>query len=149
MKTRTTKSQYAQALDLLTRYLALRDHSRYELQSKLSKRFEPEIVSQVLAEAEAAGWIAEDAVIAERAARSWRNKLKSRRYIEGQLKKRHLPLPARDPESEMQTARALLEKRFGPARELSFDDKGKAYRYMKYRGFDDRTIRMVLNGQEF
>lgn len=149
MTTRTAKTEYARALDLLTRYMALRDHSRHELKQKMSKKFELALIQQVIADADANGWIPPEEVIAERAARAWRGRLKSRRYIEGQLRKRQLPLPARDSENEAATARELIEKKFGPATELSYDDKGKAYRFMKYRGFDDRTIRMVLNGQEF
>lgn len=149
MKTRTAKTEYARALDLLTRYMALRDHSRHELQQKMSKRFELSLIQQVIADADANGWIPPEEVIAERAARAWSSRLKSRRYIEGQLRKRHLPLPPRDLETETANARELLERKYGPPSALSFDDKGKAYRFMKYRGFDDRTIRMVLNGQDF
>ncbi len=149
MKTRTAKTEYALALDQLTRYLTVRDHSRFELQQKLAKKFDLTLIEQVLAEAGANGLIAPEEEISERAERALRGRLKSRAYIEGQLRKRGLPVPAGDPELEIATARALVEKKFGPATELSYDDKGKAYRFMKYRGFDDHTIRMVLNGQDF
>jgi SOS response regulatory protein OraA/RecX len=149
MTTRTTnKSDYSRALDLLTRYLALRDHSRFELEQKLGRKFERELVERVLNEAAESGWITPDAVIAERTLKAYQARLKSRRYIEGQLRKKRLPVPQRDSAGEFTVARELLERKFGPAKELSFDDKGKAYRFMKYRGFDDRTIRMVLSGQE-
>ena len=147
MKTRTTKTQYALALDLLTRYLALRDHSRFELQQKLAKKFEATLVQQVLADAD--GLIPPEEVIAERAEKAFRGRLKSHRYIEGQLRKRRLPVPAPNSELEKETARELLEKKFGDLSALSYDEKGKAYRFMKYRDFDDRTIRMVLNVQDF
>ena len=42
MEPETNKSDYTRALNLLTRYLAMRDHSRFELQTKLGKRFAAE-----------------------------------------------------------------------------------------------------------
>ncbi len=149
MKTRIAKTEYARALDLLTQYLALRDHSRHELQQKMSRKFEPTLIQQVIAEADANGWIPPEVLIAERAAQVWNSRLKSRSYIEGQLRKRHLPLPPSDLETEATKARELIEKKYGPPSELNDEDKSKAYRFMKYRGFDDHTIRMVLNGQDF
>jgi SOS response regulatory protein OraA/RecX len=147
MKT-TTKSEYSRAVDSLSRYLALRDHSRHELQSKLRRRFAPELVEQVIAEAEERNLIAPPEQISERAALAWQRRLKSRRYIEAQLLKRRLPLPPRDDTQELETVRALVERKFGPANDLSYEDKGKVYRYLKFRGFDDRSIGKVLNGQE-
>lgn len=144
MKTRT-KDEYAQALDRMTRYLALRDHSRYELQQKLSRVFSPEIVAKVLDEADGNGWLAPEEVIAERAARALARKHKSQRYIEGALRKRKLPVPPRDDDAELEKIRELVERKFGTATGLSFTDKAKAFRFLKYRGFDDRNIRQVLN----
>ncbi len=148
MKTRTTKTEYARALDLVTRYLALRDHSRFELRQKLSRRFETELIERVMTDADESGWIPSEEVIAQRTALAYQRRLKSRRYIEGQLKKRRLPVPARDSEKEADGVRALLEKKFGQVTGLSYEDKGKAYRYLSYRGFDGATIQKVLNGKE-
>jgi SOS response regulatory protein OraA/RecX len=144
MRTKT-KNEYTQALDRMTRYLALRDHSRYELQQKLSRAFSEEIVARVLDEADANGWLAPEEVIAERAARALGRKFKSQRYIEGALRKRRLPVPPRDNEAELEKIRDLVERKFGPAADLSFEEKAKAFRFLKYRGFDDRSIRQVLN----
>jgi SOS response regulatory protein OraA/RecX len=144
MKTRI-KDEYALALDRMTRYLALRDHSRHELQQKLRRAFSDEIVTRVLEEAEGHGWLAAEEVIAERAARALGTKCKSRRYIEGALRKRRLPVPPRDDKAELEKIRALLQRKFGSATELSLDDKAKAVRFLKYRGFEDRSIRQVLN----
>lgn len=144
MKTKT-RDEYTRARDRISRYLALRDHSRYELQQKLSRFFSEEIVARVLNEAESHGWIAPEEVIAERAAKALSRKCKSQRYIEGALRKRRLPIPPRDTENEIDKIRQLVERKFGPAAELSFEEKAKAFRFLKYRGFDDRSIRQVLN----
>lgn len=143
--TRTTnKSEYTQALDLLTRYLALRDHSRLELQQKLSRRFDAALVEQVLNDADAKGWMGVPEEIAARAALVWQRRKKSRRYVEEQLQKRGLPLPAHDEVAELENARMLLVRKFGPPEDLSDEDRQKAHRFLEYRGFADQLIRTVL-----
>lgn len=147
MTTRTNKSEYSRALDLLTRYLALRDHSRHELRQKLSKRFASELIEKLLSEADENGWLTPEEKIAAQAALAWQRRMKSRRYIEGQLRKRKLPLPPRDDETELENVRALVERKFGPPHELSYEERAKAYRFLRYRGFDDRTIGKVFHAQ--
>lgn len=145
--TKSNRSEYARALDLLTRYLALRDHSRLELERKLSRRFEADLVARVLEEADAHGWIGEPEDIAARAASALQRRMKSRRYVEGQLRKRGLPLPPRDDEKELANARALIERKFGAPTDLSFEERARAFRFLKYRGFEDRLIRMVFHAE--
>ncbi|MGE0527770.1 MAG: regulatory protein RecX [Bdellovibrionales bacterium] len=151
------RALYARAQDALTRYLALRDHSRFELRTKLLRRFPPEVVDRVLAEADENGWLPSEEIMAKRAVESYERKLKSRRYIEGQLRKRGLPVPdattasefepeVEEESVEVQKARALVERKFG-AHKLSFEERAKAFRYLKYRGFEDRWIRQVLSGK--
>jgi SOS response regulatory protein OraA/RecX len=129
----------------MNRYLALRDHSRFELQQKLLRRFEAEVVDKVLAEAEERGWLPSEEAVAVQIAAMYARQNKSRRYIEGQLRKRRLPVPAADGDAEVEKVRALLERRFGPPGDLSFEERAKAFRFLKYRGFDDRWIKQVLN----
>lgn len=139
-------SPESRARNSLARHLARRDHSRGELREKLSKRFEPDVVEKVLDEAEARGWLASEQVIAERLIAALRRKFKSRRYIEAQLRRRGLPW-VDDGDSqgvEVDNARALVEKKFGPPRELSREDRERAYRFLRYRGFEDRWIRQVF-----
>lgn len=140
-----TRDEYSRALDRITRYLAARDHSRFELRQKLNRFFSEDVVAQVLAEAENRGWIASEETIATRAAAALGRKGKSQRYIESALKKRRLPVPERDTDAELEKIRQLVERKFGTAAELSFEDKAKAFRFLKYRGFDDHSIRQVLN----
>lgn len=139
------RSDLSRARDRISWYLAQRDHSRFELRTKLSRAFPPEIVDQVMNEAEEHRLIAPEDEIAARMALSLQRRNKSRMYIEGQLRKKRLPLPAFDDEAELESVRTVLERKFGPAHELSFEQRTKAYRFLKYRGFKDRWIRQVLN----
>lgn len=131
----------------MTRYLALRDHSRGELRSKLSRRYESEIVDRLLAEADDHGWLASDESVAERTVAALIRKNKSQRYIQNQLRKRHLPVVKVDQDSELESARTLLERKMGSATGLTWEQKGKAQRFLAYRGFSSQTIRKVLNGE--
>lgn len=97
-----------------------------------------------MTEAEENGWLVSEEQIAERLVLAFERRQKSRRYIEGQLKKRRLPIPKGEAENETEIARRLVERKFG-IEKLSFVDKAKAYRFLKYRGFEDRAINEVLN----
>ncbi len=139
-----TKAEYLKALEALTRYLAVRDHSPWELKCKLERRFDEQTVNRVLTEARENGWLAPDETLAENLAESLKRKNKSRRYIVEQLRRRRLPVIALSSEGEIEKIRTLLNKKFGGT-SLNFEDKTKAIRFLKYRGFEDRAIRQVLN----
>lgn len=138
------KVRYLRALDGLTRLLALRDHSRFELRQKLSRRHEKDVIDQVMNEAEESGWLLPEAEVAEKAAAALGRKLKSRRYIEGSLRKKQLAPPPKEEGAEEEKIRQLVEKKFGTEK-MNFEERNKAYRFLRYRGFDDRAIRTVLN----
>ena len=137
------KNEYAQALESLTRALAHRDHSRFELQQKLLRKFDASLVERVIGEAEANGWLASEELVAERLVLALEHRKKSRQYIEDQLKKRRLPIPSLSVENELEIIRELVERKFGSG-PLSEDGKAKAYRFLQYRGFDDRMIKQVV-----
>lgn len=137
------ENDYKKALDSITRYLAMRDHSLYELKSKLLRRFDRELVENLLQEAKEYGWLGDEKQIAERLVLALERRGKSPRYIEAQLKKKHLPLPPMRSDNEVEIIERLIQKKFGVLG-LTFADKAKAYRYLKYRGFSDRAIRQVL-----
>jgi SOS response regulatory protein OraA/RecX len=139
-------AQYLEALDLIARYLTVRDHSRYELRTKLSRKYAPEIVERAVVGAEDRGWLGNEAELTERAVLAWRRKLKSEEYICSQLRKRGLPLPQPDTHAELETARRLLLKKFGE--DLDFETKAQAARYLQNRGFTDQIIRMALDGTD-
>jgi SOS response regulatory protein OraA/RecX len=140
--------EFNHALDLLARYLTVRDHSHFELESKLSRKYGEEMVVRVLAAADERGWLLDENAIAERATEAWRDRLKSALYIETQLRKRRLPVPEATAEAELATARKLLIKKFGDPGELDLETKDAAFRFMSYRGFEENIIRKVLDGRE-
>jgi SOS response regulatory protein OraA/RecX len=140
----STPVNYQQALDALTRLLAGRDYSRQELREKLGRQFDSELVEKVLLSADDGGWLPAENEVAEKAKAILAAKLKSRRYIDAQLAKRGLPAQAWDEDEELAKIRRLVEKKFGSG-SLSYEEKAKAYRFLRYRGFDDGGIRKVLN----
>lgn len=145
-ETKAKKSTaYTRALDSLTRYLALRDHSRAELRQKLTRRHDPELVDHLLLEADANGWLASEESVAEKLVAALERRNKSRRYIEGQLRSKRLPVPPKNEEAELSAARHLIERKFGPPSEMSYEEKTKAMRFLSYRGFNGNAIRQVLN----
>lgn len=138
-----TKAEFNQALDSVARFLAMRDHSLHELKTKLKRRFDESLVDAVVAEAEARGWLSSEEHIAENLVAALERRGKSFAYIQLQLRKRRLPIPAMDSEKEIEKARQLLSKKFGDEK-LNFDEKAKAFRFLKYRGFPDSAIRKAL-----
>jgi SOS response regulatory protein OraA/RecX len=147
MTPRTPKTNDTQALELLARYLTLRDHSRQELCEKLIARFGAKLISELMAEADRRGWLLPEDEIAQRAALTWERKLKGRGYIEEQLRKRGLPLPPVNEEAELVRLRDLVLKKFGEPSTLSMEVRAKAFRFLTSRGFEERTIRMVFHAE--
>lgn len=133
------------ALDLLTRYLAQRDHSERELRTKLSRRFEDEIIEDVLASAHEHGWLRPPEELASSATEAWNRSHKSHRYIQEQLRRKGLPATPMDEDVEREKVLYHLQKKFGAKPRLSYEDRTKAYRFLKYRGFDDGIIYKVIN----
>lgn len=138
---------FRRALDAVARFLALRDHSLYELKQKLSRRFDDVMIEHVLAEAEARNWLSSEEDVARRLCEQLSRRGKSRGYIVAQLRKRRLPEVEMKGEDELAKARELLVRKFG-AEKLSYEDKAKAFRFLKYRGFEDRWIRKALNDEQ-
>lgn len=140
---------FQKALNKAADLLARRNHSEKELREKMSRFFEPEIIDQVIEEAWERHWLLPPEELAETAARSWSRSNKSARYIQEQLKKRGLPPVDVDEEEELQKMKTLLEKKFRlsdvDTLNLSYEDRVKAYRYLKYRGFADSLIRKVIH----
>jgi SOS response regulatory protein OraA/RecX len=142
-----TDPDFTKALDSVARWLAMRDHSVFELKTKLSRQFEDNVISTVLAEAEARGYLLPEEQIAKRLSEALSRRGKSAGYISAELRKRHLPEQEISSEDELEKARQLLVKKFG-AEKLSYEDRAKAYRFLKYRGFDDQWIRKAINNEQ-
>jgi SOS response regulatory protein OraA/RecX len=141
------KGDFNRALDSVARLLAMRDHSVFELKQKLGRRFEEDLVNMVLEEAESRRWLIPEEDVARRLSESLSRRGKSAGYIQAQLRKRRLPEQEVNHEDELEKARSLLVKKFG-AEKLSYEDRAKAYRYLKYRGFADQWIRKAINNEQ-
>ncbi len=76
----------APALKSLTRFLTVRDHSHYELRTKLARNYPPEVIEKVMIEADRRGWLAPETEIAERLALALARRHKSHMYIVGLFK---------------------------------------------------------------
>jgi regulatory protein len=64
------------------------------------------------------------------------------------LKKRGLPVLAREDEGELEKARQILRDKFKKTPPFTYEEKPKVMRYLAYRGFDGSTIRKVMNERE-
>jgi SOS response regulatory protein OraA/RecX len=137
-------NDFNKALAAVTWYLGKRDHSEKELRDKMKRRHTPEVIDQAIAEAKRRKWLKPPAELAEILTRQLAQKRRSHRYIAGYLRKHGLPVTEKDAETEEDKCRRLLETKFRKTANFSFEEKTKAYRFLRYRGFDDATIRRVI-----
>lgn len=147
-KAESERSELGRAREALTRYLARRDHSARELSVKLARRFEPDVIEQALEWALEKKLLVAEKDLARRVDASLGRQLKSHRQIRATLQKRGLPATAEDREAELEKIRRLMEKRFQFVGKMSYEDRVKVYRYLKYRGFNDSLIKQVLNEKQ-
>lgn len=136
------------ALTRLQMLLAKRDHSIYELHKKLSRFYPHEEIVEALTIAAEGNWLTDESTLAKKFSEELDRKKKSARYIQQNLKKRGLTAPPADEEVEVSKAAELLEKRFGPLKGFSFQEKQKAYNYLAYRGFSSDVIRKAINADK-
>src|SRR5579859_1374890 len=127
--------QNTQAIDSLMRYLAARDHSELELRNKLKRRYEPEAIEAAITYAHEHALLLAPEELAMKASRELARRKKSHGYIQNQLRKRGLPSVSLDSEGETEKMRRLLNGKFGSEGVLTYEEKTKAYRFLKYRGF--------------
>lgn len=134
------------------RMLARREHSRLEMQNRLSSRgADDEEVRSLLDEFEANGWLSEqrfvDAVVQTRRRRFGTAKvlreLKDKGVSEEGL------AAARDVlrEDELETARSVWNKRFGE-QPSTLAERAKQSRFLAGRGFSPEVIRKVLDWRD-
>lgn len=140
---KTQKDAIQKAMD----YLAMRDHSRHELRTKLAKYdFIEEDIEAALNHVEASGWLLPPQVLADKVAGYLHRKNKSHMYINRFLHSKKLPSVPRDSDLEREKARSLLQGgRFSRLKKSSSDDRKQAAQFLKFRGFDSETIMRVLN----
>jgi SOS response regulatory protein OraA/RecX len=126
-------------------YLASRDHSKSEIESKLKRlKLPKDAIDHALDYVESGGWLLPPEAMAQKVADVLHRKKKSHFYIQNYLKSKKLPSVARDNEIELEKARSLVEGRFSRLSKRSQIDNKKIAQFLKYRGFDPQTIRQVL-----
>jgi len=135
----------SKALESLARYLAMRDHSETELRTKMRRRFDLDVIEKALQFARDRDWLTPPEKMAQKATEELGRRKKSHRYIQNSLRKRGLPATRADSNDELEKIRQLLRSKFVELAELSYEEKAKAYRFLRYRGFEDSLIRKVLN----
>ena len=145
----------SQAIEKAMRLLAMREHSRLELQRKLSQRdFSESIIQAVLTE------LAEQNMQSDPRFAASFVRLKSERgygplAIRRDLKEKgiddvliqaHLPI---DDDFWFAKALAAKEKKFGLSEAIDLKQKAKQYRFLQYRGFSHTHIRYAMASHDF
>jgi SOS response regulatory protein OraA/RecX len=133
------------ALDRVAWYLGRRDHSEKELATKLSRFCSKDEIEAALVQARERKWLAEPDVLAVKVMERLRRKRKSSSYIRAYLQKLGLPNPTLPMEDDVQAALDVLQRKFEASALLSWDDKGRAARYLVGRGFSMRVARAALD----
>jgi SOS response regulatory protein OraA/RecX len=128
----------------LTRYVANRDHSEKELKAKLSQKYEPELVVDLLHYARVNGWMPDPQDMAERTAQRLKDRGKGKIYIQAFLAEKGLPPVEFDGEDERRRAEALVTVRFGHLDEKSYQEKQKIAQFLQRRGFEPYICSSVV-----
>ncbi|NQY99364.1 MAG: regulatory protein RecX [Bdellovibrionales bacterium] len=128
----------------LSRYIANRDHSEKELKTKLSQKFDPALVQDLIQYAQANGWMPDAQDMAERTAQRLKDKGKGKLYIQAQLAEKGLPPVEFDSEDETLRAKALVTLRFGRLDEKSYEEKQKIAQFLQRRGFEPYICSSVV-----
>jgi len=133
------------------RYLAQREHSRLELEQKLSahaRSSTPEAISNVLDKLEQNGFLSAERVV-EQVIRTRRSRFGSQRIVY-ELKEKGIDEQLIDGilptlrETELDTAFKIWQKKFGQLPNTR-EERGKQMRFMMSRGFSMEIIQQVLS----
>lgn len=130
------------------RYLARREHSRRELEKKLSVHEQsPQVLSDLLDQLEQQGFLSTER-FAEQTSRTRRPRFGSQRIVH-ELKEKgvdtaHIAGLLPDlKETDLETARQIWQKKFGtPPADIK--ERGRQMRFLTNRGFPSDIIRAVL-----
>lgn len=143
--TRPRRPASHKIMDLIAR----RDHSELELRRKLQDDYTPEEIENALEMARESRWLAPPEELAERVAMHLGRRRKGHRYIDRFLRSKGLPAVARDLDEEVEKGLALirvkLRARLEDETALGLEEKKKIQRLLANRGFDDETIRRVID----
>ena len=137
------KAGHLKALQRLILLLSRRDHSLWELRQKLQKHFSCPEVEKALKMAQKEHWLRDEKEISLKWAEQMHADLKSHLYIEGQLRKRKLPLVEKESQREFEKAYSLIRKR--KESWLSSKNLRPIALFLNHRGFDSETIEKILH----
>ncbi len=133
------------ALDKLVSYLAIRDHTEFELRKKLSKNFNFDEISVALEFARENKLMKSPEELSEQLYHELSRKNKGYLYIVKYLRAKGLPHHAINREQELEKARKLVMTKLKIDGMPGHEEKIKIYRLLANRGFDDQTIRTVAH----
>lgn len=134
-------------LNKIADYLARRDHSRKEIETKLEQKkiFDKNEIQIALQKAQAAGWFTPEDELAKRVHEQLVRRHKSHKYITQYLKEKGLPPTTFSATDEKQSALYHLQKKFKNLDNLSYDDKQRALRSLAQKGFNQGICFEILN----
>lgn len=128
----------------LTRYISNRDHSEKELKTKLSQKYEPALVQDLIQFAFDSNWMPDPQDLANRTAQRLKEKGKGKNYIRQYLLEKGLPAVEHESEDERTRARELAEQRFGDLSEKSYSEKQKIAQFLMRRGFEPSICTSIV-----
>ncbi len=138
------------ARDKIIDYLAISDHSRQDLTTKLQRlEYSENEIAHALDAAEAAGWLLSNEKMAAKVTEALHRKNKGYLYIVQYLEAKGLPPLPIDAELELEKAQKLLQSHFSklsksnPA-DKNETDKIKIAQFLKNRGFDTQTVAKII-----
>lgn len=138
-------SKQRSALDKLVTYLAIRDHTEFELRKKLSKNFSIDEICAALEFAREHKLMKTPEELSEQLYHELSRKNKGYLYIVKYLRSKGLPHHAIDREQELEKARKLVMTKLNIEGRPGHEEKIQIYRLLANRGFDDQTIRIVAH----
>ena len=146
------------ALIRLRSLLSVRDHTDFEIRSKLSATFSGAELDEALKIARSRGWLQTPEEQSARIAAKLASKNKGIAFINETLESRGLPpLPSAyfadssdgDSVSDDARARQLLDSKLARGVSLDYVSKKKYYRLLASRGFEEDVIQSVLRNAGF
>ena len=145
MEEKTLIDNPEKALNSIVWYLARRDHSEAELHKKMRNRYTREAILKAIEIAKSRKWICPPEELAIKVAQSLHKKNKGYLYILNYLKNKGLPPVFKEEEVELDKAQEILKTKLKLNLNLTFEDKQKAQRLLKNRGFDLETIKAAIH----
>ena len=124
-------------------YLAYRAHSEYELELKLSKKFNKTEIKQALLQAEKNNWLDKPDEMSRQLADKWHRKNRGWLFIQAQILKKKLPLPSKREDLEEKKCLWWLHKKWSNLEDPPQKTIQKIYRFLSHKGFEAHTIREI------